>query len=66
MIERLPEYARPMRYFEAALGLLVIGALTYFAYAAAGDEFPLNVAIAALALVLAAGLVLRSSGRKPP
>ena len=51
-----------MRFFEAALGLLVIGALTWFAYTAVGDDFPLNVAIGALAFVLAAGLVLRATG----
>ena len=55
-----------MRFFEAALGLLVIGALTWFAYTAVGDDFPLNVAVGALALVLAAGLVLRATGQGRP
>ena len=52
-----------MRFFEAALGLLVVAALTWFAYTAVGDDFPLNVAIGALAFVLAAGLVWRASSQ---
>ncbi len=52
-----------MRYMEAALGLLVVGALTWFAYTAVGDDFPLNVAVAALALVVSGVLVLRVAGR---
>ena len=55
-----------MRFVEAALALLVVGGLAYFAFGAAGDEYPLNLAIGALALVVAAGLVLRlvGSGRR--
>jgi hypothetical protein len=52
-----------VRYVEAALGLLVVGALTWFAYTAVGDDFPLNVAVGALALVVSGFLVLRAVGR---
>jgi hypothetical protein len=52
-----------VRYVEAALGLLVVGALTWFAYTAVGDDFPLNVAVGALALVVVGALVLRVAGR---
>ena len=54
-----------MRVVETALALLVVGGLTYFAYTAVGDDFPLNVAVAGLAFVVAAGLVLRATGRGP-
>lgn len=54
-----------MRIVETALALLVVGGLTYFAYTAVGDDFPLNVTIAALAFVVAAGLMLRVTGRGP-
>ena len=52
-----------MRYVEVALGLLVVGALTWFAYTAVGDDFPLNIAVGALALVVCGALVLRVAGR---
>lgn len=48
-----------MRYVETALALAVVGGLTYFAYTAAGDEFPLNVAVAVLAFIVACGLMVR-------
>jgi len=48
-----------VRHVETALALLIVAGLTYFAYVAVGDEFPLNVAVAVLAFVLAAALVLR-------
>ena len=54
-----------MRVVETALALLVVAGLTYFAYTAVGDEFPLNLAIAALALVVAAGLMMWATGRGP-
>jgi hypothetical protein len=54
-----------MRAVEAALALLVVGGLTYFAYTAVGDDYPLNVAVATLAFVVAAGLMLRATGRGP-
>lgn len=54
-----------MRVVETALAVLIVGGLTYFAYAAVGDDFPLNVAVAALAFVVAAGAVLHATGRGP-
>ncbi len=60
-----PLYARgPMSFVEAALGVLVVGALTYFAYTAVGDDFPLNVVVAALALVVVGWLVVRAAGTR--
>jgi hypothetical protein len=56
------EYAQRVRLVEAALGLLVVGGLAYYAFGAAGDQYPLNVAIAVLAAVVAAGLVMRLAG----
>ncbi len=47
-----------MRLVEAALAVAVVAGLTYFAYTAAGDEFPLNVAIAVLGFVVACALML--------
>jgi hypothetical protein len=57
-----------MRLVETALGLLVVATLTYFAYTAVGDDFPLNVVVGALALVVAGGLVFRATGpdSRPP
>jgi hypothetical protein len=52
-----------VNFVETALAVLIVGALTYFAYTAVGDEFPLNVAIGVLAFVVAGMLVLRASGR---
>lgn len=54
-----------MTLVETALAVLIVGGLTFFAYNAVGDEFPLNVAVAALALVVAGALVLRTSGYWP-
>jgi hypothetical protein len=54
-----------MSVVETALALLAVGGLTYFAYTAAGSDFPLNVAVAALAFVVAGGLMLRVMGRGP-
>ena len=48
-----------MRNVETALGLLIVGGLTYYAFTAVGDESPLNLAVAVLAFVVAAALVLR-------
>ncbi len=53
-----------MSFVEAALGVLVVAALTYFAYTAVGDDFPLNVAVAALALVVIGWLVVRAAGTR--
>jgi hypothetical protein len=54
-----------VRPIELVLALLVVAGLTYFGFTAVGDEFPLNVAVAALAFVVAAGLVLRMTGSGP-
>ncbi len=54
-----------MKVVETALALLIVGGLTYFAYTAVGDDFPLNLAVAALAFVVAAGLMLRATGQGP-
>jgi hypothetical protein len=54
-----------MGHVETALALLIVGGLTYFAFIAVGDDFPLNVAIAVLAFVVAVGLVLHATGRGP-
>lgn len=54
-----------MRSVETLLGLMIVAALTYFAFAAAGDDFPLNVAVGMLGFVVAAGLVLRALGLVP-
>jgi hypothetical protein len=54
-----------MSAIETALAAAVVAALTYFAYTAAGDDFPLNLAVAALAFVVAGGLMLRVLGRGP-
>ena len=54
-----------MRSIELVLALLVVAGLTYFGFIAVGDEFPLNVAVATLAFVVATGLVLRMSGGGP-
>jgi hypothetical protein len=51
-----------MRFVEAVLAMLVVGGLAYFAFGAAGDQYPLNLAIAGLAAVVAAGLVMRLAG----
>lgn len=59
-------YARTsMKNVETALALLIVGGLTYFAYKAVGDDYPLNIAVAAVAFVVAAALVLRATGRGP-
>lgn len=54
-----------MKNVETALALLIVGGLTYFAYKAVGDDYPLNIAVAAVAFVVAAALVLRATGRGP-
>ncbi len=55
-----------VRSIELVLALLVVAGLTYFGFTAVGgDEFPLNVAVATLAFVVAAGLVLRMTGSGP-
>ncbi len=54
-----------MRSIELVLALLVVAGLTYFGFVAVGDEFPLNVAVATLAFVVATGLVLRMTGSGP-
>jgi len=54
-----------VRSIELVLALLVVAGLTYFGFIAVGDEFPLNVAVATLAFVVATGLVLRMSGGGP-
>ena len=54
-----------VRSIELVLALLVVAGLTYFGFIAVGDEFPLNVAVATLAFVVAAGLVLRMTGSGP-
>jgi 4-hydroxybenzoate polyprenyltransferase len=54
-----------MGAIETALAAAAVAALTYFAYTAAGDDFPLNVAVAALAFVVAGALMLRVLGRGP-
>ena len=46
-----------MRALEAVLAALVVAGLTYFAYSAVGDDFPVNLAVAALGFVVAAALV---------
>ncbi len=52
-----------MSYLEAFLALLVVAGLTYFAYTTVGqDEFPLNLAVAALALVVSLWLVAQVVG----
>lgn len=54
-----------MAAIETALAVLVVIGLTLFAYTAVGDDFPLNVAVAALAFIVAAGLMLKVTGRGP-
>ena len=54
-----------VRSIELVLALLVVAGLTYFGFTAVGDEFPLNVAVATLAFVVAAGLVLQMTGSGP-
>lgn len=54
-----------MRTVETALALLIVAGLTFFAYNAVGDDYPLNIAVAALAFVVALALVIRATGRGP-
>jgi hypothetical protein len=54
-----------VRSIELILALLVVAGLTYFGFVAVGDDFPLNVAVAALAFVVAVGLVVRMTGTGP-
>ena len=51
-----------VRAIELLLALLVVAGLTYFGFNAVGDDFPLNVAVAALAFVVAVALVVRMTG----
>jgi len=48
---------------EKALGLGLALLLAYFAFSAAGDDFPLNLAIGVLAFVASAGLLFSVGGR---
>jgi len=48
---------------ETALGLALVALLAYFAYTAAGDEWPLNLALGVLALVVGAVVLFSAFGR---
>ena len=51
-----------MSALETVLGLVLCLFLAYFAFQAVGDDWPLNLAVAVLAFVLAAGLVFKLVG----